>query len=541
MDSFNKFNITKLPTKEQFYSILNNEHITDEDYKHAQTVWETFNLNTMDDYHNLYLKSDILLLADVFQNFRKTCLQYYKLDPCHYFTSPGLSWDSMLKMTDIKLELMTDIDMFQFIEKGLRGGISYIANRYGKANNKYMKKYDKKAPSKYLMYLDANNLYGWAMSQYLPTGGFRWMTEKQINNIDLAKYHENSREGLILEVDSEYPQKLHDLHNDYPLGPERIKVTDDMLAGYSKKIARKYNISTGLVHKLIPTLKNKQKYVLHYRNLQLHIDLGLKITKVHRVLKFNQSPWLKQYIDFNTEKRKNAKNSFEKDFFKLMNNSVFGKTMENIRKRIDVRLVIDSKKLIKWASKPTYVSSKIFNENLVAVHKIKETITLNRPAYVGMCILDLSKVLMYDFHYNYIKNKYGDKARLLFTDTDSLTYEIEAEDVYKDFWNDKDKFDNSDYPESSPYFDKMNKKVIGKFKDEAAGIPIIEFIGLRSKMLGISHFCYFLNIFPFLVVGEIFKIHFYMRRNPQVLFCQFFLVGDACGCRFSTFLPHWGF
>ena len=482
MDSFNKFNDKKLPSKEEFYSELNDKHITNKEYDHAQTVWETFNLNTMGDYHDLYLKSDILLLADVFENFRKTCLQYYKLDPCYYFTSPGLSWDSMLKMTNIKLELMTDIDMFQFIEKGLRGGISYMANRYGKANNKYMKDYDEKSPSKYLMYLDANNLYGWAMSQYLPTGGFRWLTEKQINNIDLAKYHENSRKGLILEVDLEYPQKLHDLHNDYPLGPEKIKVTNDMLADYSKKIAREYKISTGLVHKLIPTLKNKQKYVLHYRNLQLYMDLGLKITKVHRVLKFDQSPWLKQYIDFNTEKRKNAKNSFEKDFFKLMNNSVFGKTMENIRKRIDVRLVTDSKKLIKWASKPTYVSSKIFNENLVAVHKIKETITLNRPAYVGMCILDLSKILMYDFHYNYIKNKYGDKARLLFTDTDSLTYEIEAEDVYKDFWNDKYKFDNSDYPESLPYFNKMNKKVIGKFKDEAAGIPIIEFIGLRSKM-----------------------------------------------------------
>ena len=126
------------------------------------------------------MKSDILLLADVFENFRETCLEYYKLDPCHYFTSPGLSWDAMLKMTDIKLELITDIDMFQFIEKGMRGGISYIANRYGKANNKYMKEYDEKASSKYIMYLDANNLYGWAMSQYLPTGGFRWMTEKQI-------------------------------------------------------------------------------------------------------------------------------------------------------------------------------------------------------------------------------------------------------------------------------------------------------------------------------------------------------------------------
>ena len=165
-----------------------------------------------------------------------------------------------------------------------------------------------------------------------------------------------------------------------------------------------------------------------------------------------------------------------------MNNSIFGKTMENIRKRVDVRLITNEKKLLKMTSKPTYVSSKIFNENLVAVHKIKETLTLNRPAYLGMCILDLSKTLMYDFHYNYIKNKYGDKAKLLFTDTDSLTYKIEAEDVYQDFWIDKDKFDNSDYHESSLYFDKLNKKVIGKFKDEASGIPIIEFIGLRSKM-----------------------------------------------------------
>ena len=165
-----------------------------------------------------------------------------------------------------------------------------------------------------------------------------------------------------------------------------------------------------------------------------------------------------------------------------MNNSVFGKTMENLRKRVDVRLVTDEKKLLKWVSRPTYVSSKIFNEDLVAVHKIKETLTLNRPAYVGMCILDLSKTLMYDFHYNYIKDKYGDKAKLLFTDTDSLMYEIQTDDVYKDLFSDKEKFDNSDYPEDSPFYFGDNKKVIGKFKDEAAGVPITEFVGLKSKM-----------------------------------------------------------
>ena len=279
MDSFDRFNETKLPVQQDFYSILNNEHISDEQYKHAQNVWDTFNLKTMGDYHDLYLKSDILLLADVFENFRKTCLQYYKLDPCHYFTSPGLSWDAMLKMTDIKLELMVDIDMFQFIEKGMRGGISYIANRYGKANNKYMKEYDEKAPSKYIMYLDANNLYGWAMSQYLPTDGFKWLSPKQIEKINLGKYTDDSKKGLILEVDLEYPTELHDLHNDYPLGPEKVKVTEDMLSDYCKKIANKYKISTGLVHKLIPTLSNKEKYVLHYRNLQLYLNLGLKLKK----------------------------------------------------------------------------------------------------------------------------------------------------------------------------------------------------------------------------------------------------------------------
>ena len=202
MDSFEKFNQTELPIKDQSYSILNDQHITDDEYDHANKVWNTFMIKTMGEYHDLYLVSDVLLLTDVFENFRKTCMQYYKLDPCHYFTSLGLSWDAMLKMTNIKL------DMFQFIEKGMRGGVSYIANRYGNANNKYMKEYDEKAPSKYIMYLDANNLYGWAMSQYLPTGNFKWMTDKEISKIDLGKYKADGKKALIPEVDLEYPQEL---------------------------------------------------------------------------------------------------------------------------------------------------------------------------------------------------------------------------------------------------------------------------------------------------------------------------------------------
>ena len=320
------------------------------------------------------------------------------------------------------------------------------------------------------------------MSQYLSTGGFRWLKQTEIDKLNLNKYKDDSKRGTILEVDLEYPKELHNLHNDYPLGPEKVKVKNEMLSDYCQQIKDKHNISIGQVHKLISTLSHKEKYVLHYRNLQLYTDLGLKVTKVHLVLKFNQSAWLKQYIDFNTEKSKQANNAFERDFFKLMNNSVFGKTMENIRKRVDVKLITEGNKLLKLASKPTYVSRKIINEKLIAVHKIKETLLLNRPVYVGMCTLDLSKTLMYEFHYNYVKRKYGEKAKLLFTVTDSLTDEIETEDVYSDFWNVKDKFDNSDYSPDSSYFNNSNKNVIGKFKDEAAGIPITEFIGLRSKM-----------------------------------------------------------
>ena len=191
MDSFEKFNDPILPTKQDFYSMLTNTGITDEQYQHPQEVWSTFRPQNMGQYHDLYLKSDVLLLADVFENFRKTCLENIELDPVHYFTTPGLSWDVVLKMTGIKLELINDIDQYQFIKKGMHGGTSYIAHRYGEANNKHMSTYDAEKNSKYLMHLDANNLYGWAMMQYLPYGGFRWLTENQIKK--------NSKKKIIYQ------------------------------------------------------------------------------------------------------------------------------------------------------------------------------------------------------------------------------------------------------------------------------------------------------------------------------------------------------
>ena len=240
MDGFDKFDYKELPTKNEFFSMFTQEGITNEQYQHAQQGWDTF--KSMGEYHDLYLKSDVLLLADIFENFRSTCLQYYKLDPTHYFTSPGLSWSAMLKRTGIKLELMSNVDQYQFIEKGMRGVISYIANRHLEANNPYIKGYNSKKPNTYIMYLDANNLYGWAMSQCLPTGGFKWLTPNQINKLDIHSLDPEEEKGLILEVDLEYPHKLHDLQNDYTLAAEKMKVTKNLISPYCKQILEKYDI-----------------------------------------------------------------------------------------------------------------------------------------------------------------------------------------------------------------------------------------------------------------------------------------------------------
>ena len=271
--------------------------------------------------------------------------------------------------------------------------------------------------------------------------------------------------GYIFEVDLEYPSTLWESHNDYPLAPENIKVNG--------------------VEKLVCHFKPRKNYVVHYRNIRQYLEMGMKITAVHRGISFYQSPWMEPYIRKNTELRKKASNSFEKDFFKLMNNSVFGKTIENIRKRQNIELVDDRRKAAKLTSRPNFERATIFDHNLIVVHMKKTEVYFNKPVYVGQAILDLSKTLMFNFHYSYIKEKYKSKAELLFTDTDSLMYQIHTDDFYDDISNDiLEKFDTSDYPHDHPSGipTGLNKKVIGMFKDEVAGRQITHFIGLRPKL-----------------------------------------------------------
>jgi hypothetical protein len=255
-------------------------------------------------------------------------------------------------------------------------------------------------------------------------------------------------------------------------------ITEDMLSPFCRSFEQKHLDSK----KLCPNLRNKEKYIVHYRNLKLYVSLGMIVTKVHRVLSFSQKAWMKPYIDFNTLKRRNAKNDFEKELFKLLNNAVFGKTMENVRMRKNIELVCDEKKLTKLLSKPQLESFKIINESTVLVDRVQKTVKLDKPMYAGFCILELSKLIMYNFHYNVILKRYGSNCRLLFTDTDSLTYSINTPNVYTDMAQDQHLYDFSNYDPSHPLYSKVNEKVIGKFKDECGGTPPIEFVGLRSKM-----------------------------------------------------------
>ncbi|XP_060847585.1 uncharacterized protein LOC132927141 isoform X1 [Rhopalosiphum padi] len=410
-------------------------------------------------------------------------MRAYNLDAAHYFTAPGLSFDAMLKFTGQKLQLLHDYDMLLMYENGIRGGLVQASMRYAKANNAKTPGYDDTKEKSWIVYQDCNNLYGWAMSQYMPYGGFNWVepTLNGLNDLD-----DTSPIGRIYEVDVWYPKELHDKHNDLPFLPQ------NSIPRGSK------------VRKLMATFEKKENYVIHYRNLQQAIKNGLIVEKVHRVIQFNQSDWLAKYIELNTEMRKKAKNEFEKNFFKLMNNAVFGKTMQSKRKEMKMELVSCERRLQKLINKTTFKHCTNYNENLNAVALENKIIKFDKPIYIGkyififsifiihlliyifigFAVLDISKTLMYDYHYNVMKKHYKDKIKLMYTDTDSLVYHINTDDFYKDLADNPsllDRMDTANLPSVHPCYVADRKKSPGFFSDEVDGNVVSEFCALRAK------------------------------------------------------------
>ena len=355
--------------------------------------------------------------------------------------------------------------MLLMFENGIRGGITQLVHRWAAVNNPYMGyEYDRSKPSEYLQYLDANNLYGWTMSQPLPTGEFRWVeVRKDWSPKDVINSLVNTDHGYLLEVDVNYPKELHDYHNDLPFMCEKIKING--------------------VEKLVPNLYDKKKYVIHIKALQQALSHSLVLEKIHRIIEFKQSAWMKD-IDFNTKLRTAATNDFEKDVYKLMNNSVFGKTMKNIRRHRNIELVNNKEDYLKHVMKPNFKSGTLLGPDLVSCEMGKVKVKMNKPVYLGQAILDLSKIIMYEFHYDYMKQKYGEHdLKLCYMDTDSLVYKIRTEDFYADIAEDvESRFNTSGYVPDRPLPVGKNKKVIGLMKDELGGKIMKEFISLRPKM-----------------------------------------------------------
>src|SRR5277367_63745 len=439
--NFEKFNETQLPPREAFYSQLNNSGISDIEYGRAEQVWED-HCKTMGDYHDYYLKMDVSLLADVFENFRHICYENYELDPAHYYTTPSLSWDSMLKMTKHVEQMPQDINMILLLERGIRGGSVHCAKRHSKADE-----------NTFLLYLDANNLYGWALSQPLPTGGFEWVDPKDKDLDSLCNPPEGV--GYILEVDLSYSPSLHQHHNCFPLAPERKCPPNSTTP------------------KLLCHLGNREKYVVHYATLKLYRELGLEVTKIHSIIQFQQAAYMCPYIDHNTDLRNEAKQAGNKplaEFAKLMNNAIFGKSIENVRKYKNITLCTKWEQARKKITRSNFKSATSFTEDLVAIHSYKNKVVFNKPIATGFCVLEHSKRLMYDFHYNVVQPHFKDNVRLLYTDTDSCIYE---------FRNHSEK-DVEEFMLNRPEW--FHPSTIGLFKNELPGDIMTEFIGLRAKM-----------------------------------------------------------
>lgn len=478
MQSFEWFSELISTDKNDYYSGLYDKHATDEDMQTLMKVMKAFNLRTNREIHDLYLRVDVMGLADVFEAYRDLSIIGYGLDPAAFIGTPSFGFSAMLKMTGVQLELLDDVDMYTMLERGKHGGVSMAATRYAKANNPLVECYDPEKKESYIWFGDANNLYGDGMSRKLPYGNFRW------GDVDTFDPHSDwsGSEGAFVEVDLEYPAHLHDLHSNLPLAPEHLAIKVGMLSDIQNKMCGG-KLPSGN-RKLTPHFLEHKNYVLHSENLKYYKEKGLILKKVHRVLYFSQSAWMKPWIAINTERRQEAKNDFEKDYYKLLNNVCFGRSMPDVRGRTNVFFSNSKSNYEKHTGRPSYqYTMDAGGENFRILFEKSTEVVLDQPIYAGVAILNLSKLVMYKFHYDVFQPKFGaEKVFLLMTDTDSLMYLVYTNSFYNKLRDISEHLDTSEYPVSHPLHNTVNHKVLGKFKDETTSVPISSAICLRAKL-----------------------------------------------------------
>ena len=471
-------------TKEDYWSTLTQSYPSDDDIKRTQELIDKNKIKNGRELTMLYLKMDVLQLADVFENFVESSTREYKINPLYSYSLPGYTWKAGLKLTNIKLDFIKDKDLLLLLENNIRGGISSVmGDRHVQSDE-----------NKQILYIDANNLYGWAMSQYLPTGEIEKLQLPEqilLEQIveDLTHCPDNNEFGYFIECDLEYPVENKEETKNFPFCPYQTKADPNLFSGYMNNINQPNYKPTS---KLMCDVTNKSKYMIHYRMFKFYLDQGMKVTKIHTIYKFKQSPWLGKYIDHNTQKRTVAKTNFEKDLYKLMNNAFFGKTMENVRDRTNLEFIDHSQidQIIKRQSKLSF-KGIMYHYSKFSVYKFdKEKTVFDKPIYLGFTVLELSKLLMYEFYYNKLQPYWQNKIHLHYMDTDSfiLSFDTNHQELINFLQENKDEFDFSELDKSHELYNPINKKVIGKMKIELSPILVLDtFTALRSKSYSFSY------------------------------------------------------
>ena len=403
---------TSLPGIGHFYNDLEEEECSREDYEHAGKVFEEFGCRNMLEYTLLYLRTDVYLLAEAVTNLRSMVFDEFKLDICNYLSLPMLSKDLMLKMTGVEIDLICDPEMSNLVQRNIRGGVSYINCRLAVERSGFS-----------IVYLDANNLYGKAMTYPLPLRGFRWMSEEEISDMKenwAQLLHDRDGDGYILEVTLRYPKSLHVEHNSYPLAPEHLRVTEDMLSPYAKKCLQETSGKTRhRSDKLTATFNDREKYLVHGLNLKLYLEQGLELVEVHRGIVFYQEAFVKPYIDMCSKKRAEAPTKSMKDLYKLLCNSLYGKFIENIMKRMECAFNKSEREAVIRNSSPLFQEFKILGESLSVSYMKKAEVKMTQSWAIGFAILELSKFVMQSSFYQHVKPRLDGGVSVLMSDTDS--------------------------------------------------------------------------------------------------------------------------
>lgn len=492
MQNVDCFDEEELPEIEDFFSTLTGTSITRNEYQRAKKIWNDFEIENLGEWHDLYLAIDVNLLADVFENFRDIIYEDCGLDAVRYVSLPGLSKDILLKQKgyvlhadtlnyypfEIQLINKYNIDLYYLCDQAIRGGITLISKRFARRDAYTRTK---------IIDIDANNLYGWAMCQYLPSSDYKFVSSDLHFNFTkdyILSLSATADVGYFITVDLHFPKNIHDQLKDYPLAPVKQVVDECKISRYSRSILdRSESAHDGRSEKLLCTLENRIKYTVHYRLLQLYLKLGAEITQIYHIMHFRQTPWMKDFVDDQTHKRKNATSESKKDTFKLTVNSGYGKTVQDNTKFKTVKFATNDADMKKYVRSPYFDQQEIINEDCVMINLRKGKVTLDKPIMVGAAILELSKLHMYQFYYLKLKPAFGDDINLLMTDTDSLILEVRTESFHDDLlrYHLMDEFDFSKYPKDHPHFSLSNDKVLGKFKLEYMEDDISEFVGLKPK------------------------------------------------------------